>query len=192
MKTVLVAAVAAASAQAALGFSSVAVPAGTPRSGVLALRAQSDGISRRGMIATFSAGVLALPQLAAAEKARTGLSSKFTGDYVDPMHPGCKRSIKVTGNAMDSAGRKSRKPAAVNKGTDNEDGGACENGEGESWRLMATLSEDQSTIKVDFSPKGGPKDVVGKWSDNGIVFPDGNKWSKVETEVTTLVGKIGK
>ena len=82
MKTVLVAAVAAASAQAALGFSSVAVPAGTPRSGVLALRAQSDGVSRRGMLATFAAGALALPQLAGAEKARTGLSSKFTGDYV--------------------------------------------------------------------------------------------------------------
>merc|ERR1719163_2124427 len=126
MKTVLVAAVAAASTQATLGFSPVAVPAGAPRSGVLALRAQSDGVSRRGML-----GTLALPQLAGAEKARTGLSSKFTGDYVDPMHPGCERSIKVTGNAMDSAGRKSRKPAAVIKGKDNEDGGACEDGEGQ-------------------------------------------------------------
>jgi hypothetical protein len=190
MKAACITAIVAASAQAVMGFAPSAPAA--HRSGVLALRAQSENISRRGMIATFSAGVLALPQLAAAEKARTGLSSKFTGEYSDPMHPGCKRSIKVTGNAMDSAGRKSRKPAAVIKGTDNEDGGACENGEGESWRLMATLSEDQSTIKVDFSPKGGPKDVVGKWSDNGIVFPDGNKWSKVETEVTTLVGKIGK
>ena len=78
----LVAAVAAASTQATLGFSPVAVPAGAPRSGVLALRAQSDGVSRRGMLATFAAGALALPQLAGAEKARTGLSSKFTGDYV--------------------------------------------------------------------------------------------------------------
>ena len=33
---------------------------------------------------------------------------------------------QVTGNAMDTAGRKSRKPAAVIKGTDNEDGSACE------------------------------------------------------------------
>ena len=38
----------------------------------------------------------------------------------DPMHPGCERSIKVTGNAMDSAGRKSRKPAAVIKGMPSE------------------------------------------------------------------------
>lgn len=149
-------------------------------------------MSRRGMIATFGAGVLALPQLAGAEKARTGLSSKFTGEYTDPMHPGCQRSIKVTGNNMDPSGRKSRKPAAVIKGTDTEDGSACEAGaEAESWRLTAVLSEDQSKIFVDFSPKGGPKDVVGKWQDGGIVFPDGNKWSKVEQEVTTLVGKIG-
>jgi hypothetical protein len=165
-----------------------------PRGGALALRAQASethAINRRGLIATFGAGVLALPAVAGAEKARTGLSSKFTGEYTDPQHPGCQRSIKVTGNAMDPSGRKSRKPAAVIKGTDNEDGGACDAGsEPESWRLTATLSEDQSKIMVDFSPKGGPKDVVGKWVDGGIVFPDGNKWSKIEQEVSTLVGKI--
>ena len=43
----------------------------------------------------LNAGVLSLPQLAGAEKARTGLSSKFTGEYSDPKHPGCQRSIKV-------------------------------------------------------------------------------------------------
>ena len=32
--------------------------------------------------------------------------------------------------------------------------------------------------------QGGPKDVVGVWKESGIVFPDGNKWSKVEKEVT--------
>ena len=36
-------------------------------------------------------------------------------------------------------------------GKDNEDGGACEDGEGQPWRLMATLSEDQSSIKVCMS-----------------------------------------
>jgi len=57
----------------------------------------------------------------------------------------------------------------------------------EGWNKFAAKSK----IFVDFSPKGGPKDVVGKWQDGGIVFPDGNKWSKIEQEVTTLVGKIG-
>ena len=58
---------------------------------------------------------------------------------------------------MDPSGRKSRKPAAVIKGTDTEDGSACEAGaEAESWRLTAVLSEDQSKIFVDFSPKVRP------------------------------------
>lgn len=152
---------------------------------------QGADISRRSALATAAVGMLALnPSMADAVKATTGLSSKWTGDYTDPNHPGCQRSIKVTGNNMDPGGRKSRKPSAVIKGTDNEDGDACQDGEGESWRLTATLTEDQSKIMVDFSPKGGPKDVVGKWQDGGIVFPDGNKWTKIQQEVTTLVGKL--
>jgi hypothetical protein len=55
---------------------------------------------------------------------------------------------------MDPSGRKSRKPAAVIKGTDTEDGGACDAGaEADSWRITAVVSEDQSKIFVDFSPK---------------------------------------
>ena len=97
------------------------------------------------------------------------------------QHPGCQRSIKVTGNAMDPSGRKSRKPAAGMKGTDNQDGGACDAGsEPDSWRLAATLTEDQSKIMVDFSPKGGPKNLLAKWDEKrkGIAFPDGNCWER--------------
>ena len=43
------------------------------------------------------AALLVSPQLAGAVSARTGLSSKFTGDYDDPNHPGCLRTIKVVG-----------------------------------------------------------------------------------------------
>ena len=34
---------------------------------------------------------------------------------------------------------------------------------------------------IDFSPKGGPKDLLAKWDAerNGIAFPDGNLWSKI-------------
>ena len=31
---------------------------------------------------------------------------------------------------------------------------------------------------IDFSPKGGPSNLGATW-DDGIVFPDGNKWTKV-------------
>jgi len=32
---------------------------------------------------------------------------------------------------------------------------------------------------VDFSSKGGPSKILAKFEDGGIVFPDGNKWTKV-------------
>lgn len=32
---------------------------------------------------------------------------------------------------------------------------------------------------IDFSPKGGPDKLLAKYEDGGIVFPDGNKWTKV-------------
>jgi hypothetical protein len=39
-------------------------------------------------------------------------------------------------------------------------------------------SEDE--IFIDFSPKGGPRDLLGKWTGKGILFPDGNEWKKIE------------
>lgn len=35
------------------------------------------------------------------------------------------------------------------------------------------MNEAADQIFVDFSPKGGPKDLIGKWDKDGIVFPDG-------------------
>ena len=36
-----------------------------------------------------------------------------------------------------------------------------------------------SKLLVDFSPKGGSKDVIAECSVLGIRFPDGNFWSKL-------------
>mmetsp|Transcript_25012 Transcript_25012/g.39297 ORF Transcript_25012/g.39297 Transcript_25012/m.39297 type:complete len:83 (+) Transcript_25012:325-573(+) len=82
---------------------------------------------------------------------------------------------------MDTAGRRSRLQSVVVKGTDNPNGAACA-GEPDlaKWRLEGKLAEAGDKIFVDFSPKGGPKDLVGKFDKDGIVFPDGNKWSKVQ------------
>eukprot|EP00960_Hanusia_phi_P055557 763001-Hanusia_phi.AAC.8 len=38
---------------------------------------------------------------------------------------------------------------------------------------------DGKNIFVDFSPKGGPKDLLGKWENDGIRWPDSNKWTKI-------------
>lgn len=155
-------------------------------------------------------------------KAKTGLSSVFTGQYDDPNHVDCAREIKVptrpplyawskapiflvwscravletaydprsrdcdpgvcfqvTGTPLDSAGRRSRNKVAIVTGTDGKP--FCTDvpeGEQKKWKLSGTVAEDDKTVLIDFSSKGGPTNLVGKWDKDGIVFPDGNKWTK--------------
>ena len=51
------------------------------------------------------------------------------------------------------------------------------------WFLAGTCTgADMSAIHFDFSPKGGPADLTGKWRpapDSSITWPDGNAWTKV-------------
>jgi hypothetical protein len=42
------------------------------------------------------------------------------------------------------------------------------------------IDEDKKHILIDFSPKGGPKNLEGLWTGSGILFPDGNIWKKLE------------
>ena len=56
------------------------------------------------------------------------------------------------------------------------------------WIAMWEGEDDGGDCVV----QGGPKDVVGKWQDGGIVFPDGNKWSKVEKEGTCYMMWAGR
>ena len=93
-------------------------------------------------------------------------SVKFVGKYADPKHPGCKREVSGSGDTLDVTG------------TDGAPG--CLNGEPQRpWALTGVVrSEDD--IFIDFSPKGGPRDLLGKWTGKGILFPDGNEWKKIE------------
>lgn len=89
-------------------------------------------------------------------------ASVFEGEYNDPNHPGCLRRIEADGRVV---------------GADGTPG--CLNGEPQKeWVLQGVIDEDNKRIFIDFSPKGGPKDLVGVWTDGGIKFPDGNLWSK--------------
>jgi hypothetical protein len=47
------------------------------------------------------------------------------------------------------------------------------------WVLSAN-EKVPGQILVDFSPKGGPVDILGVYDqrDNGIHWPDGNTWTK--------------
>jgi len=51
------------------------------------------------------------------------------------------------------------------------------------WTLSGSVLEDargdgQLRVVVDFSPKGGPKDLPGAWDGERIKWADGNRWSR--------------
>ena len=93
----------------------------------------------------------------------------FSGPYADPKHPNCLRSIEVVTKSDVSV-----------SGTDGTPGCPAD-GSGNPWKLSGSVSG--STILVDFSPKGGPKNLQGIYVDSssepGIQWPDGNKWTRI-------------
>lgn len=92
--------------------------------------------------------------------------SDWFGYYSDPNHPGCTRKIE-----QEDFG-----PMVV-IGTDGNPGclGA---GRPTAWRITPKFTPGSDTLVFDFSSKGGPANVEGKWDGTGIVFPDGNKWKR--------------
>eukprot|EP00527_Entomoneis_sp_CCMP2396_P009882 CAMPEP_0198138846 /NCGR_PEP_ID=MMETSP1443-20131203/2230_1 /TAXON_ID=186043 /ORGANISM="Entomoneis sp., Strain CCMP2396" /LENGTH=186 /DNA_ID=CAMNT_0043800787 /DNA_START=72 /DNA_END=632 /DNA_ORIENTATION=- len=112
--------------------------------------------------------------------AKTGPSSPWTGDYDDPGHPGCLRQVKVVGAPLRGDGTRSPYPVVEVKGYDGSgSGGLCTERptRADIWTVTGSLKNNEA--KLDFSSKGGPKDLLAKYEDGGIVFPDGNKWTKV-------------
>mmetsp|Transcript_12869 Transcript_12869/g.14090 ORF Transcript_12869/g.14090 Transcript_12869/m.14090 type:complete len:277 (-) Transcript_12869:97-927(-) len=102
------------------------------------------------------------PKKPADTKAAT-VSGSFQGVFSDPKHPKGYRVIVAKGSAatmsLSDGGANSKLfnlPVKVNKG------------------------KDGTTLTIDFSPKGGPKNIIGTLASDGssISFPDGNKWKK--------------
>lgn len=138
-----------------------------------------------GILGSGAAGaalMAAQPPPAAAAVAKTGASSPFTGFYDDPNHPGCLRQVKVVGAKIRGDGTRSPYPVVEVKGYDGKGGDkVCADRPGtykDLWALEGKLKSDKEAL-IDFSPKGGPANLLAKFEDNGIVFPDGNKWTKV-------------
>ena len=91
-------------------------------------------------------------------------------------------AVQVVGAGLGVDGKRSRLPSAIVTGTDSPAGGACTGAaEEKPWKLAGKLT-DTGDIFIDFTPKGGPKNLLGKWDKDGVVFPDGNKWSKIVPE----------
>jgi hypothetical protein len=96
----------------------------------------------------------------------------FSGKYSDPNHPGCAREI---GLETPTSAKVFGADAAGGEGV------PCDGSTDVKWGpLPATI--DKLEIVVDFSSKGGPSDLAGKYDFQGsqIKWQDGNAWAKLE------------
>merc|ERR1712032_906601 len=136
-----------------------------------------------GLLGSGVAGVAILSgdaQEAGATAAKTGASSPFTGFFDDPNHPNCLRKVKVVGAPLRGDGTRSPIPIIEVTGYDGSGGKTCTERPTRSdlWKIEGKVISNNEAI-IDFSPKGGPSKLSAKWDGSGIVFPDGNKWTKV-------------
>lgn len=127
-------------------------------------------LSRRSVAKVLGAAGFAAMLPGAATAATTDdprAAMVFEGKFTDPNHPGGFRAITVVTQGASNI------PTGRATILGNDEKGA------KPFLLEAKIDMETKTIKIDFSPKGGPTDVPGKWDGDGIVFPDGNKWPKV-------------
>ena len=142
---------------------------------------EPSAVARRQFFAGVAGAALAASaaQPAFAAKVLTGGSSPWTGEYDDPNHPSCLRQVKVVGAPLRGDGTRSPYPIVEVRGYDST-GPICTeppSSRSDIWMVKGVLKNNQATL--DFSGKGGPKDLLAKYEDGSIVFPDGNKWTKV-------------
>jgi hypothetical protein len=117
-----------------------------------------------------AASVAAASAIIASSPLASNAVVDFSGSYSDPNHPNCQRVVTVNGIST-----------LTIKGTDGNPGCPV-GGAGKEWALDGKL--DGNSILVDFSPKGGPKNLKGVWAGDGIRWPDGNKWSLLKEDAT--------
>lgn len=148
-------------------------------------------MQRRHSLAVLSLASAApvLPGTSAwAQGVATAPKSKWAGSWADPDAPGCGRKIivsfdgttaRITGEV--SIGNPNLDLAQQSRRKENKVPGACSTGDKKAkWNAKAELtSRDADEMKIDFSSARGPRDVVAKWSDGSILFPDGKKWTKL-------------
>merc|ERR1719261_228488 len=84
----------------------------------------------------------------------------FQGKFSDPAHSDMTRAIEYAG------------------GRDYQISGADE--DKKPWKVFGKR-KNSDTLIVDFTPKGGPAEVVAKVQVGGdIKFPDGNVWKRLD------------
>jgi len=103
---------------------------------------------------------------AAASEATTTTTTTttFAGRYADPKHPGCAREIFADGTVRGEDG----------------DPGCGKGSPTRPWTLSGVIAVGDDSIFIDFSPKGGPANLLGERVEEGVKFPDGNVWRKLD------------
>jgi hypothetical protein len=101
---------------------------------------------------------------AASAEASETTTTYFAGRYADPKHPGCLREISADGTVRGEDG----------------DPGCGKTTRTRPWTLSGVIDVNDDSIFIDFSPKGGPANLLGERVEGGVKFPDGNVWRKLE------------
>lgn len=118
----------------------------------------------------FSVTILAVLALACSTLADVS-ERTFAGKYSDPNHPNCARLIAL----------ETRVSARV-FGADaaGGEGAACDGETDSQWGPLPAKVNGEEII-VDFSSKGGPSNLSGKYDDENqaINWEDGNSWTKL-------------
>ena len=93
----------------------------------------------------------------------------IVGAYSDPNHPNCQRLITAKDGSTSEF---------TLTGTDGNPGCSPDGIGDKKFQLVGRI-DNESNVYVDFSPKGGPKDLKGIFDDKtrAIQWPDGNMWS---------------
>mmetsp|Transcript_14309 Transcript_14309/g.30569 ORF Transcript_14309/g.30569 Transcript_14309/m.30569 type:complete len:246 (-) Transcript_14309:74-811(-) len=137
-----------------------------PTNNVASRRDFFNGIASAALVA---GAIVAQPRAAMAKgsssKGKTAaapLASPINGIYSDPNH---KKGYRVV-RAVD------RNNAVVTLQDEPKGPIITVNGK------VKTSKKSGTTVTLDLSPKGGPKDIVATLTGDQLVFPDGNAWTK--------------
>lgn len=129
-------------------------------------------VAPRPLVAALVAASLSLTDV---DVASAKDASVFAGEYYDPNHPGCPRSIDAKGvvRGLDPVPFKRGRGCRGVKKSDL----AKTSEKFKAWSIKSKISGDE--IFIDFNQKDGSGEkVTGKWTGSGIALPDGTVWKK--------------
>jgi len=125
--------------------------------------------------AAVPAALLSSPAFAADKKKKnaplptppTGV--EYSGVYTDPNHPAGYRVVRAT---------EKKGEAVIVLQDDPKSEVITVKAKSKAGKVKKGEKGQVTTLAIDFSVKGGPKDLPGTASNGVITFPDGNSWKK--------------